>query len=58
MAILGGAIMPKLMGYLGDRYDMSTAFLMPLGCFALIAVYAYAWPALRAGGYSRLAIRG
>jgi FHS family L-fucose permease-like MFS transporter len=58
MAILGGAIMPKLMGYLGDRYDMSTAFLMPLGCFALIAVYAYAWPALRSGGYNRLAIRG
>jgi FHS family L-fucose permease-like MFS transporter len=47
MAILGGAIMPKLMGYLGDRYDMSTGFLMPLVCFALIAVYGYAWPALR-----------
>jgi MFS transporter, FHS family, L-fucose permease len=47
MAILGGAILPKLMGYLGDLYDMSTSFLMPLGCFALIATYAYAWPALR-----------
>jgi FHS family L-fucose permease-like MFS transporter len=58
MAILGGAIMPKLMGYLGDRYDMSTGFLMPLACFALIALYGYAWPVLRSGGYSRLAIRG
>jgi MFS transporter, FHS family, L-fucose permease len=46
MAILGGAIMPKLMGHLGDVYDMSVAFLMPLGCFLLIAVYGYAWPAL------------
>ena len=46
MAILGGAILPKLMGYLGDLYDMSTSFLMPLACFALIASYAYAWPAL------------
>jgi FHS family L-fucose permease-like MFS transporter len=58
MAILGGALMPKLMGYLGDRYDMSTGFLMPLVCFALIAVYGYAWPALRSNGYSRLAVRG
>ena len=46
MAILGGAIMPKLMGYLGDVYDMSVAFMMPLGCFAVIALYGYAWPAL------------
>ena len=48
MAILGGAILPKAMGYLGDRYDMSTSFLMPLVCFALLALYAYTWPALRA----------
>jgi FHS family L-fucose permease-like MFS transporter len=47
MAILGGAVMPKLMGYLGDVYDMSVAFLMPLGCFAVIALYGYAWPVLR-----------
>jgi len=46
MAILGGAIMPKLMGYVGDRYDMSIAFGVPLGCFALISLYGYCWPAL------------
>ena len=46
VAILGGAILPKVMGYLGDVYDMSVAFLMPLGCFGIIAVYGYAWPAL------------
>lgn len=46
MAIVGGAIMPKLMGRLGDLYDMSIAFWVPLGCFALIAFYGYAWPAL------------
>jgi MFS transporter, FHS family, L-fucose permease len=46
MAILGGAIMPKLMGYLGDVYDMSVAFLMPLSCFAVISLYGYSWPKL------------
>ncbi|MGO9653409.1 MAG: hypothetical protein ACLPYH_14570, partial [Mycobacterium sp.] len=46
MAILGGAIMPKLMGHLGDVYNMSVGFLMPMACFALIAVYGYLWPRL------------
>jgi MFS transporter, FHS family, L-fucose permease len=46
MAIVGGAVMPKLMGYLGDIYDMSKAFLMPLGCFLLISIYGYCWQEL------------
>jgi len=46
MAIIGGAIMPKLMGYLGDTYNMSVGFLMPMCCFALIAIYGYLWPKL------------
>lgn len=58
MAILGGAILPKAMGYLGDLYDMSMSFLMPLACFALIALYAYAWPALRSGRAGREPVRG
>jgi FHS family L-fucose permease-like MFS transporter len=46
MAIIGGAIMPKLMGHLGDAYNMSTGFLMPMGCFALISIYGFLWPSL------------
>jgi FHS family L-fucose permease-like MFS transporter len=46
MAIMGGAILPKVMGAVGDRYDMSRAFLVPLGCFAFVAFYGYAWPRL------------
>jgi FHS family L-fucose permease-like MFS transporter len=57
MAILGGAILPKLMGYLGDLYDMSTSFLMPLVCFVVIASYAYAWPALRERRLGSVAVR-
>jgi MFS transporter, FHS family, L-fucose permease len=46
MAIMGGALLPKVMGAVGDRYDMSRAFIVPLGCFAFVAFYGYAWPRL------------
>jgi FHS family L-fucose permease-like MFS transporter len=46
MAIIGGSIMPKLMGYLGDVYNMSVGFLVPMACFAFVAVYGYLWPKL------------
>ncbi len=46
MAILGGAIMPKVMGHLGDVYNMSVSFLMPLGCFVYIAIYGFSWSKL------------
>ena len=46
MAITGGALMPKLMGRLGDLYNMSVSFLMPLACFVFIAAYGFLWPKL------------
>ncbi|MBI5769062.1 MAG: MFS transporter [Verrucomicrobia bacterium] len=46
MSITGGALMPKLMGRLGDLYNMSVSFLMPLVCFLLIALYGFAWSKL------------
>jgi FHS family L-fucose permease-like MFS transporter len=46
MAIVGGAIMPKLMGYLGDRYNMAVSFLMPQACFVVVAAYGLAWTRL------------
>jgi FHS family L-fucose permease-like MFS transporter len=46
MSITGGALMPKLMGRLGDVYDMSISFLMPLGCFLFITLYGFFWPKL------------
>jgi len=29
-----------------DHYDMSRGFIVPLICFALIALYGYGWPKL------------
>jgi FHS family L-fucose permease-like MFS transporter len=46
MAIMGGAILPKLMGHVGDLYGMSRAFVVPLACFAFVSFYGYAWPRL------------
>jgi fucose permease len=46
MAIVGGAILPKVMGAVADHYDMSRGFIVPLFCFALVACYGYLWPVL------------
>lgn len=46
MAIMGGALLPKLMGYVADEYDMSRGFIVPLFCFAFVAFYGYSWPKL------------
>jgi FHS family L-fucose permease-like MFS transporter len=42
-AIVGGAIMPILMGWLADHYSMRVGFLMPLTCFAFITAYGFGW---------------
>jgi FHS family L-fucose permease-like MFS transporter len=46
MAIMGGAILPKLMGYVADQTNMSRGFIVPLFCFVFIALYGYCWPKL------------
>jgi FHS family L-fucose permease-like MFS transporter len=43
MAIMGGAIMPKLMGHVGDTHGMSIAFIVPLVCFIFVGGYAFFW---------------
>jgi len=44
MAIMGGALLPKLMGAVADHYDMSRGFIVPMVCFAFVAFYGYNWP--------------
>ena len=46
MAIMGGALLPKLMGYVADKFDMSRGFIVPMFCFAFVAYYGFKWPAL------------
>ena len=46
MAIMGGAILPKVMGAVADRYDLSRGFIVPMLCFAVVAAYGFLWPRL------------
>ena len=46
MAIMGGALLPKLMGAVADKYDISRGFIVPMFCFVFIAFYGYYWPKL------------
>ncbi len=39
MAIVGGALIPLLMGYIADVSTMAMGFIIPLACFAFIVYY-------------------
>ena len=46
MAIMGGAVLPKLMGYVADQFDMSRGFIVPMFCFLFVAFYGLNWSKL------------
>ena len=39
MAIVGGAILPPMMGYVADSIGIQTAFFVPVICFVIIFIY-------------------
>jgi FHS family L-fucose permease-like MFS transporter len=41
MAIMGGALLPKLMGMIADKHGLQTAYLVPVACFAAVGLYAW-----------------
>jgi FHS family L-fucose permease-like MFS transporter len=41
MAILGGAALTKVMGMMADSYGLQAAYLVPVACFAAVALYAW-----------------
>jgi FHS family L-fucose permease-like MFS transporter len=41
MAILGGALLTKLMGILADSKGLQAAYLVPVVCFAGVGLYAW-----------------
>lgn len=40
MSIVGGAIIPVVMGWLSDWFTMQTAYLVPAACFVIVLVFA------------------
>ncbi|MCU0381066.1 MAG: L-fucose:H+ symporter permease [Chitinophagaceae bacterium] len=41
MAIVGGAIMPYVMGWVADRYSTATSYFIPLCCFMVVVWYGW-----------------
>lgn len=41
MAIIGGAVLPPVMGYLSDLASVQLSVLLPLACFAVVFLFAY-----------------
>ncbi len=46
MAIMGGAVLPKVMGAIGDAEGMSAGYIVPAVCFMAIALYGFFWTKL------------
>lgn len=40
MGVVGGALFPPLMGYVADKTDVATAYLLPIICYAVILIFA------------------
>jgi len=41
MSIVGGAIVPVVMGLIADKYSTSTSYVVPLFCFLVVAWYGW-----------------
>jgi FHS family L-fucose permease-like MFS transporter len=39
MAIVGGALIPPLMGWVADHYSTAISYLIPAACFVFVAWY-------------------
>ncbi|MEI6562589.1 MAG: MFS transporter [Verrucomicrobiota bacterium] len=46
MAIMGGAVLPKLMGFIADKSGIALSFMVPLVCFAFVSAYGFGWAKL------------
>ena len=40
MGVVGGALFPPLMGWVADRAEVATAYLLPIICYAVILMFA------------------
>jgi len=40
MGVVGGALFPPLMGQVADKFDVATAYLLPIICYVVILLFA------------------
>lgn len=41
MSIVGGAVLPLLMGLISDRFSIQAAYLVPAACFVVVLAFAF-----------------
>ena len=46
MSIVGGAVIPPLLGWIADVFWMRVAFIVPLVCFVGVTLYGASWEKL------------
>ena len=34
------------MGHIADHWDIPASFIVPIACFAIVALYGFSWPTL------------
>lgn len=56
MSIVGGAISPPLMGRIADLTGMRFGFVVPLVCFAVVALYGLTWERLSCASGGAVAV--
>jgi len=43
MSIVGGALLPPVLGYISDRFEnIQLGYIVPMVCFAVIAYFGFA----------------
>lgn len=52
MSIVGGALMPYVMGKLAEHYSTATSYVVPLGCFIVVAWYGWKGYRIKGGAAS------
>jgi MFS transporter, FHS family, L-fucose permease len=40
MGVVGGAVLPPIMGYMADKTSVAQAYLLPIFCYAMIFIFA------------------
>jgi FHS family L-fucose permease-like MFS transporter len=58
MAIIGGAVLPRIAGYIGDTAGLRTAFLLPMVAYAAISLFAMTAAKARVSGQAASSAAG
>jgi FHS family L-fucose permease-like MFS transporter len=56
MSIVGGALMPYVMGVLSEKYSTAVSYSVPLACFLIVAWYGWKGYIVKGGSNSAVKV--